>query len=218
MTSTPQSPKAHFPALPILALLLPLWAAAIVALAAQGAFAQTPGGPPLPIILAILLPVAVFGALWQVSPGLRGWAATLDPALLAGAQTWRVAGAVFLFVWWLGHLPATFAIVAGLGDIAVGVVALGTATAIARNQPGWQAWSRRLVVLGTADFVTVVTLASLSGPGGPLQGPDGLTAAAMQQLPMILIPGFLVPLFIILHILSWLRSQADLVARAAPMG
>ncbi len=207
MTALPQSPKLPFPALPILALLLPLWAAAIIVLATQGAFVQTTGGPPLAVITAILTPVAAFALLWQVAPGLRAWAATLDPALLAGVQAWRVLGAVFLFTWWLGHLPAPFAIVAGIGDIAVGVFAVGTTLAIARGQAGWQARSRRLAVMGLADFATVLTLATLSGQGGPLQGPDGLTVAAMQQLPMILIPGFLVPLFIILHILSWLRSR-----------
>jgi hypothetical protein len=139
---------------------------------------------------------------------LRVWVAGLDLAWLVGLQTFRVIGIVFLFVWALGHLPAVFALVAGLGDIAVGIAALSVVLAILRQSHGWQGRVKALTFFGILDFVGAFGAAVLSGAGRPLQFEGQPLPVALQQWPLGMVPGFLVPLFIILHLMAWQRLQA----------
>ncbi|HJY61231.1 MAG TPA: hypothetical protein VJ418_33025, partial [Streptosporangiaceae bacterium] len=57
---------------------------------------------------------------------------------LVGPRSFRVAGVVFLFYLALGHLPALFALPAGLGDIATGIAAPLVALRLAQG-PGRRA-------------------------------------------------------------------------------
>jgi Na+/pantothenate symporter len=62
-------------------------------------------------------------------------------------------------------------------------------------------------VLGVADLVTAVTLGATSSPG-PLQlFHNGPSAAIMANLPWVLIPCFLVPLFLVVHLCIFYRLQ-----------
>jgi hypothetical protein len=147
-------------------------------------------------------------ALWTLSPALRAWTDRWDLAAIVAIQTFRVAGVVFLFVWWLGQLPTVFAWVAGLGDIAVGILAIPVTLAVARRSPGWQAGVRRLTVFGLLDFAVVLSLGTLSQDGNLLHLPGEPAPAAMQVMPMAMIPGYLVPIFILLLLLQWQRVRA----------
>jgi hypothetical protein len=188
--------------------LLTLWGGGIIWLAQQGAFHQAPGMPPVRIVLAIAVPVALALVAWRISPALRTWVRGLDPALIAGVQTWRVMGIVFVFFWWAGQLPTIFAWAATLGDVAVGVFALGVTLAVARGVSGWQTQMRWLVVFGLADFAMVLVLGTLSGAGRPLAFAAEPLPVAMQDLPMILIPGFAVPVFVILLLMAMVLARA----------
>lgn len=163
--------------------------------------------PPLPLGLAVVVPVAVFGLSYWASTQFREFVSSLDLRLLTVAQTWRVAGMVFLILYWQGALPGTFALPAGWGDVALGI----TAPLIAWF---WKSPFRRRTfilwnLLGTLDLVLAVTLGVLSSatPVGVLAG--DVTTRLMGQFPLSLIPTFFVPLFLILHLISLIRVRKE---------
>lgn len=191
----------------LLALVLLAWGAGVVFLAEAQGLRQSPGQPPLKLMTSIAIPVAIGVLVWLFVPAFRRWTDSWDLALLVGLQTFRVIGIVFLFVWWLGNLPTLFAWVAALGDIAVGVLALPAMLAVAQRTVGWQKRVRRLTYAGLADFAVVLLLGALSAQGRLMHFDAEPTPAAMQIMPMIMIPGFLVPIFILLLLLQYQRCK-----------
>jgi hypothetical protein len=79
-----------------------------------------------------------------------------------------VLGATFVVFWAFGAVPGVFALPAGLGDMAVGILALPAAIAAASGTPRGRAAGVAWNVLGIADLVSAVTLGVLTVPG-PLQ-------------------------------------------------
>jgi hypothetical protein len=107
----------------------------------------------------------------------------------------RVVGVVFLVYMALGHLPALFALPAGLGDIAAGIAAPLVMRKLARGT------GRRAALWFNAFGLTDLSVALILGA---LTGFDLLnidpSSAAITELPLALIPTATVPLFFALHI------------------
>jgi len=124
------------------------------------------------------------------------------PARLALPHTLRVVGVLFLIVMALGHLPAVFALPAGLGDIAIGVAAPFVARRLARGNG--HTGAVRFNVLGILDLVVAVSIAFL------LLGLVEVTpsTAPLRLLPLALIPTAAVPLTVALHIVSLRRLRS----------
>jgi hypothetical protein len=129
-------------------------------------------------------------------------------ARLVLPHTVRVVGVVFLMVMALGHLPAAFALPAGLGDIAIGITAPFVARRLAREPrtTAAVAGAVRFNVLGLLDLVVAVSL-------GVLLGLPGLVAVtpsteALRRLPLVLVPTVPVPLAVALHIVALYRLRA----------
>lgn len=182
-----------------------LWGAGALVLGQAGAFVQAEGGPPLRLMLAVALPVALFLLTWRTLPAVAAWVRDLDPAFVTGLQTFRVLGIVFVFLFFLDQLPMVFALAAGLGDVAVGILALTATLMVARGQAGWERSARVLVIFGTLDFLLAFGTATLSGIDGPLLLAGEDPVSLMQLPPMAMIPTFGVPLFMILHVISWIK-------------
>jgi hypothetical protein len=111
-----------------------------------------------------------------------------------------------------GRLPATFANVAGWGDIGVGVLAVPLAIAIHRRVGAWRPLTLAWNVLGFVDLLTAVTLGVGSAADSPLrfifESPD---SGAIGSLPWTLIPAVLVPLYLLTHIAIFARFARGLV-------
>src|SRR5262245_46341885 len=69
-----------------------------------GAFDSGPR-PPIPLGLAAVVPVVAFAVCYLTSAAFRQFVESLDVRLLTLAQTWRVAGIVFVVLYLLGKLP-----------------------------------------------------------------------------------------------------------------
>jgi hypothetical protein len=112
-------------------------------------------------------------------------------------HSFRVAGVVFLLYLALGHLPALFALPAGLGDIAAGIAAPLAARRLA------QGTGRRAALwfntFGLTDLVVALTLGALTGFQLLNVTPS---SAPITEPPLALIPTFTVPLLLALHITS----------------
>jgi hypothetical protein len=129
-------------------------------------------------------------------------------ARLALPHTLRVVGVVFLILMAQGHLPAAFALPAGLGDIAVGVAAPFVARRLAREPRGAAAVAGavRLNVLGLLDLVVAITLGVLLGLPNLIEVTP--STEPLRLLPLALIPTAAVPLAVGLHIVSLRRLYA----------
>ena len=196
--------------------VLGLWFAIVVAIGALGVLDPVRGLGVPALGLTVALPVVALVCALFVVPAVRNAiSATPLPALVA-VNAIRVLGVTFLILYAEGRLPAPFAQSAGWGDIFAGVTALPVAWSIARFGARARTLAYLWNTIGLADLVAAVTLGPLSAPG-PLQifvGPP--TSALMTTLPWLIIPGFVVPSLIFIHIVVFYRltkSEASAPAR-----
>jgi hypothetical protein len=190
-----------------------LWAGLIAGLAAIGVFDVSPRDPALPTLIALIAPPLLLLLAGRGSRVFRKAVLSIDPILLVEFQAWRILGGLFLVMLAFGHLPGFFAYPAGMGDVAIGIAAPFVAWRL-RQDPGYLGTGkfRLFHLMGLFDFIVAVSTgiaARNSIPG--LVGE--VTTSAMGQLPLVMIPTFLVPSFIILHTISLMQSR---VHRSAP--
>ena len=138
----------------------------------------------------------------------RGWVLSdpLDQRWLVGLQVFRVIGGVFLIEYARGNLPGVFAYPAGIGDIAVGLLAAWLLLTYGKRGrlPAWGVLA--VLVLGVADFIGAIFFGTTSSDG-PIQL---FTHDALHDplvFPVGMIPLFLVPYAIFFHTLSWLTYR-----------
>jgi len=196
----------------VVAAALALWLGLVSFLGSQGAFVGSADSPPLPIFLGLAIPLAVFFAAYFGWRAFRAFVLSADLRLISAIQAWRWGGIGFLSLYAHGVLPGLFAFPAGLGDMAVGVTAPWMVLGLIR-QPSFAA-SRRYVIwniLGIIDLVVAVSMGTICS--GFIHGLAlNVTTSAMAQLPLVLIPAYLVPIFIMLHFTA--LSQARRLARS----
>lgn len=182
---------------------LALWGAAGVTLAASGLV----GALPVPAIpLLIWSPVVAFVVTWRRSPVLRSFVATVDlraPVLYHVVRI--VFGALFLMEMNAGNLPASFAKVAGPGDIAAGVLAVPAAYFATRSDRTSRslllAWNLFALLDILAVFFTAQRLLLVVG--------DQRLFHTFQRMPYATIPLLVVPLILITHLVVFIRLRAN---------
>lgn len=196
------------------AIALTAWFLLVASLGAVGAFVGAPGKPPLAIALGAGSPLLLFFAWMRLSQSFRGFVLSLDLRLIAGMQAWRWAGLGFLFLYAHNVLPAVFALPAGLGDMAIGVMAPWMILALVRR-PGFATSAAfiRWNLFGILDLVVAVSIGALSAVFAT-GAPGEISVAPMATLPLLLIPAFLVPLFLMLHAAALLQIRQLIRNRA----
>jgi hypothetical protein len=174
------------------AVLLGGWLATSAVIAGNGWYQALPWFP-----VAVAGALGALLALGRIPVVARALTAPGMASGLVRPHSFRVAGVVFLIYLALGHLPALFALPAGLGDIAAGIaaplVALRLAQGTGRRSALW------FNAFGMTDLVVALTLGALTGFGLLSVTP---TSAAITELPLALIPTATVPLLFALHITS----------------
>ena len=148
------------------------------------------------VALAAGLPLIVFFLWLAASTRFREFARSLNPRVLTWWQTARILGVVFVILEAQQLLPARFALSAGYGDIFIGATAWFAATKLAnpRTRALFILWQ----TLGIADLVSAVALGVTAG----LFQSAGPSMHLVTVLPLSLIPTFLVPLFLMFHLIS----------------
>ena len=178
------------------AVVLGGWFTATAVIAGHGGYDTRPGQVPwLPIAAAGSL--AILLVLSRIPVVARALSAPGMASRLVLPHAFRVAGVFFLLYLALGHLPALFALPAGLGDIAAGIAAPLIALRLSRGtgrRAGW--WFN---AYGLTDLTTATILGALIGYG--LLHVTSSTAP-ISQLPLALVIVADVPLMIALHITS----------------
>jgi hypothetical protein len=184
--------KKHYGKL--VAGLMAIWLVFAVAASALNFFKNDAARIGLSVALAAGIPVVLFLAWFATSRGFREYAVSLDPRLLTLLHTWRIGGTTFLVLSAYGILPGMFAQPAGWGDVFIGATAPLVAFYLTspRHKSTFMAWQ----VLGLIDLVMAVTLGTTAG----FIHPHGVPTAAMTVLPLSVVPTFLVPLLLMVHI------------------
>ena len=152
-----------------------------------------------PVVAATVwtLTALVLLGCWKINP-IRVWVLNIDLRWLVLFHLTRLfAGMYFLVLCQHDELPCGFARPAGWGDIVVAVLALAVVGAM-RSQftkPLLLIWN----TLGLIDIIFVVSSALRFGLK------DWQSMHALRELPVSLLPTFLVPLIIASHVLIFVR-------------
>jgi hypothetical protein len=217
-TLSPHPGRSHSPTMRLfIAIIFALWFALVFWLGAHAAFATPREAPPLLLLAAVLMPIAVFLVAFWTWRAFRDFVLKADLCLLTGAQAWRFVGFGFLGFYAQGLLPGYFAWPAALGDMAIGLTAPWLVVALLRQRSfatsrAFIAWN----IFGILDFVVAVGMGAIA----PLLFADlarNVTTAPMVHLPLVLIPTFLVPMFMILHLVALFRARTVSALRSAKM-
>ncbi len=152
-----------------------------------------------PAVAATIWALTAFALLacWKIGP-IKAWAMNVDLRWLVLFHLTRLfAGIYFLVLCRRGELPCGFATRAGWGDISVAVFALAVVAA-KRTQ-----FAKTLLIIwntiGLVDIIFVVFSALRFGLR------DWQSMHALRELPLSLLPTFVVPLIIASHVLIFVR-------------
>ncbi|MGH7902319.1 MAG: hypothetical protein ACRENZ_11350 [Thermodesulfobacteriota bacterium] len=173
-----------------------LWFFISLLVGASGLLASIP--PPFPQIILFSLVLVLLIIFWK-SESFREVCFDLDIRVLLLIHLTRFVGIYFLILYSRGELPYAFAVHGGLGDIAVAFTAL--LVSIFPPRAGglgffiYFAWN----ILGLIDILYVVKTAARSAIADPQ------SMMALTELPLSLLPTFLVPIIIFSHILIFFR-------------
>jgi hypothetical protein len=187
--------------------LIVAWFTFSLSASALHLFRTDPSRPPLPLLLAVVIPIFLFFLWYRSSRSFRDFVLSLNPQTLTIVQAWRIVGFVFLVLYTYDILPGIFALPSGWGDIAIGVTAIivGMKLANPSHRNSFILWQW----LGITDLVAAVGLGGMArfiGQQG-LTNLNGITTAPNLVLPLSLIPTFGVPLFLILHIICIAQAR-----------
>jgi hypothetical protein len=190
----------------VAAALLTGWFVLAVTLALLGIYSGAAGTIPtiqfglaIPILLGCLL-------IWRW-PAVSRLIDAVPRQWVIAIQVFRMEGVTFLVLYSSHLLPGLFALPAGVGDVAVGLLAAAIGIGASR---GWQLRARTVLrwnLLGIADLLVAVTTGFLTAPSAFQMFAFDRPNELISMFPLVLIPTFLVPLAILLHIISLIQLR-----------
>ena len=143
--------------------------------------------PGTELLYCFVVPLLVLTTALFAWPHMRAVNDDMPISWTIWPQTFRAIGGIFLVYWAVGHMPGGFALPAGIGDLFVGLTAPLLTLYILRG-----GYSRRVVLvwnlLGVLDFVIAFA--------------TGFAFNTPTTYPLVLVPGFLVPLALGFHLHS----------------
>jgi hypothetical protein len=194
-------------------LVLAAWGVITGLLAARGAYLQRNIGDAPPVAVQLLTALTAMALLLAMSPSLRSL--LTNQRNLLRLNLWRLEGVVFLVLMVTGEMPALWALPAGVGDILVGAAAFPVASRL--DSPGGVRRAIGFNLFGLADLIVAVALGIMTSPGPAQVFPSVPTSELVTHFPLALVPGFLVPMAFMLHIVSlWQLFGLRWVGQRAP--
>jgi hypothetical protein len=210
----PASAKSRYTTAGMLSVVLVAWEAVASYLGAANTYLATIENPPaVPTVLfGLLIPLAVAAiALWQ-SESIARLVSAIPLHWLVAAQVYRIAGGIFLVLWADGRMPWQFALPAGTGDVATGIVAVVVAVQLARNAIGARRATYAWCLFGIADLVVAITMGAMTSPGRAHLLAFDAPNLLISSYPLVMVPTFAVPLALMLHGLVLWRLQRGAAA------
>jgi hypothetical protein len=170
------------------AVVAAAWLAGMFLLGAADVFRSDVLPPRVPVALAATL---IAGYLMLLSPTFRRIVAAVPQHWFIGIQTFRILGSVWLVRYFAGQMPGLFALPAGIGDVATGLLAPFVAYAWYSGKPYARGVAIAWTLFGMADLVNAVVLGGLTNGG-----------AGGIVFPVVLIPVYGVPRSFLIHTYS----------------
>ena len=162
---------------------------------------------PQPLRMAILFggQIAAGVAVFALVPAIRRAVRAIPLGQLVAWQQARVVGLALILGAAFGLVSWPFALIAGLGDISVGVAAWHATRRTARMPDMGRALARKVTAHGMADFVVAIGTALATG--------------ALIAWPLNMIPLYLVPMAVLAHlaVIDRLRAPSPLGSPPARM-
>ena len=185
------------------ALVLAAWFGVSTSIAAAGGFSPAvTGNFAVPLLaFTLTLPVAVGVIAGLTSTAIRQLISqsSIQTGVVAVNALRMIPGSVFVVLGLLGVLPAIFGVTAGAGDFLVGLAALFAYRWVSSGR-----WGRALVwnVLGLVDFVNAAALGLATTPGLLHVLQTNPTSVLFWMQPLAVVPIFMVPIYVLLHLTS----------------
>jgi hypothetical protein len=199
------------------AVVLIGWFAVAVTLASLGVYHAAAEQFPT-IEVGIALPILIGSlAIWRW-PALSRLIDAVPRQWVIAVQFYRVEGVTFLILYASNLLPGLFALPAGVGDMTVGVLALAIGIRASGARPLRSRTVLRWNLIGIADLVIALATGFLTSPSAFQKFAFDQPNELISVFPLVLIPTFLVPLAILLHIISLVqlrRATAQTDSRTA---
>jgi len=155
------------------------------------------------IFVGAPLLAAAIAASW---PAARQAMLSLPMPLMVGLNIGRVFAFLFLMLLAEGRLSGPFPYSAAWGDIITGAAALPLlwlARTPERHTAVFHLWN----AFGMLDLVLAIGFGVTSAANSPLQIFGAPGSEAMQYPPWSFVPTVLVPLWMILHAIIWVRLR-----------
>ena len=171
------------------------WLIAAVAAGRQGWLQAMPASAVPALVLGL---TALLALAYRRLGAFSAWVDALDVRGLVLLHVTRFVGFYFLVLYDRGVLPYAFAVPGGIGDIAVAALALAVCLF-----PWGEASRRRAIsiwnIVGLIELLLTILTAARLG----LAEPGSMHA--LTQLPLSLLPTFLVPLLLASHLVLYAR-------------
>ncbi len=173
-----------------------VWLLLALIVGATGFLASIP--PPYPQAVLICLVILLLVLFWKTNV-FRNWSLNVDFRILLLIHLTRFVGIYFLILYSRGELPYDFAVIGGWGDIIVAatslLVMLFSPTGGLVGLVIYFVWN----LFGFFDILFVVITA------GRFAMADPKSMMALTNLPLSLLPTFIVPIIIYSHIVIFIR-------------
>jgi hypothetical protein len=157
-------------------------------------------------LFGIIFPVLGVSAYMLFNQTARGVIQHMSLAPLVALHVTRIAGGLFIPLFWEGRLSNPFAYIAGGGDLLSAALAIPAAIIAFRGKAGWEKWVLAWNVIGFADFISAITLGVTSQSGSPFQLFNDLPGTSiLSKLPWRFIPSYFVPLYLMIHVALFIR-------------
>src|SRR3984893_6535383 len=203
------SAKSRYVTAGVLSAALIGWVAVAQYLGAANTYFAAADTAVPTVLFGLLLPLAVAAiALWR-SESIARLVSAIPLHWPVAAQVYRVAGGIFLVLWAEGHMPWQFALPAGIGDVATGIVAVVVAAQLAQNAIGARRATYAWCLFGIADLVVAITMGAMTSPGRAHLLAFDAPNLLVQAYPLVMVPTFAVPLALMLHGLVLWRLRQD---------
>ena len=164
--------------------------------------------PPAPQLVLVGLTLVLAVLYWRVG-GFRRALDALPLETLVAVHITRFVGFYFLVLYGQGRLPYDFAVLGGWGDIVVATGAVALVVLRGVGRPAGRLALATWNTIGLLDILFVVSTATR------LALADVDSMRELLQLPLLLLPTFLVPLILFTHGVLAVRLWRDADAAAA---
>jgi hypothetical protein len=211
----PASAKSRYTTAGVLSVALIGWGAVAQYLGATNTYFAAADTAVPTVLLGLLIPLAIAAiAMWR-SESIARLISAIPLHWLVAAQVYRVAGGIFLVLWADGRLPWQFALPAGIGDVATGIVAVVVAALLAQSAIGAHRATYAWCLFGIADLVVAVTMGAMTSPGRAHLLAFETPNLLVTSYPLVMVPTFAVPLALMLHgLVLWrLRRETPATSR-----